>query len=230
MKRFLKENAVFFGLFVPVFTALGIALWQVPQMPLHLWLNSYHTPCLDVLFRYWTLVPEYGIAAVAVLLLFWRVGDSLQLLAGEALSGLVVQTVKHWVRAPRPYVVFARADALDMLPLTDGVTMRMWNSFPSGHTSAFFLLFFTACLLLNRRLPYAERRKGLLYGVQALFFVLALAGAYSRIYLSQHFAADIFAGALVGVTAAALSDYLFRKLEVRYPRFCAWHIPCGRCR
>ena len=39
---------------------------------------------------------------------------------------------------------------------------------------------------------------------QIFFFLCALLGAYSRIYLSQHFAEDIWGGVLIGLTVSLL--------------------------
>lgn len=40
-----------------------------------------------------------------------------------------------------------------------------------------------------------------------MWFVLALLAAYSRIYLSQHFFADVYAGSLIGVLTTILVYY-----------------------
>ena len=56
-----------------------------------------------------------------------------------------------------------------------------------------------------------------------LFFLAAL-GGYSRIYLSQHFARDVFAGILVGTLITALCYAIFSRYEDKkwynYRVFC----------
>ena len=44
--------------------------------------------------------------------------------------------------------------------------------------------------------------------VLAALFFLALLGAYSRVYLSQHFFEDIYAGSFVGLIAALIAHRL----------------------
>ena len=65
-----------------------------------------------------------------------------------------------------------------------------FNSFPSGHTTAAFA-FFCALSILARKHPL----------LQSLFFLLAAGVAYSRMYLSQHFLADVLAGSLLAWAA-----------------------------
>lgn len=80
----------------------------------------------------------------------------------------------------------------DIVHVVEGVEMNHYLSFPSGHSTAAFTLFFSLALInLNKKL-----------GV--LYFVLAFIAAYSRIYLSQHFPEDILAGSLIGVSTTLL--------------------------
>lgn len=49
-------------------------------------------------------------------------------------------------------------------------------------------------------------------GLKAAFFALALIIAFSRVYLSEHFFLDMYAGPLVGVCCAmAVSELLERQ-------------------
>ena len=49
--------------------------------------------------------------------------------------------------------------------------------------------------------------------VQTTFFFLAALGGYSRIYLSQHFAADILGGMGIGLLITGLLYLLFARWE-----------------
>jgi len=44
---------------------------------------------------------------------------------------------------------------------------------------------------------------------------------YSTVYLEIHWVIDLFAGALLGWTAVALSDWLLRRLPLRRPAAAA---------
>ena len=49
--------------------------------------------------------------------------------------------------------------------------------------------------------------------LQVALFVLAALGAYSRIYLSQHFAIDVFAGVLVGTLIPIICYAVLYRFE-----------------
>ncbi len=49
--------------------------------------------------------------------------------------------------------------------------------------------------------------------VQLLLFFAATLGAYSRIYLSQHFAMDVFAGLLVGILSTLAAYAIFYRFQ-----------------
>jgi membrane-associated phospholipid phosphatase len=76
------------------------------------------------------------------------------------------------------------------------------HSFPSGHTTSAFALFFSLALIMRRP------------GWDAACFALAALVALSRVYLAQHFLADTLAGAGLGVaTAWAVAWYLARQTD-----------------
>ena len=126
------------------------------------------------------------------------------------LSALSTQLLKHIVNAPRPVTWFTLVMPDTQLPLVDGVRMNHWFSFPSGHTTSFFALAFVVCILLTSH-PRITRLPRIL--VQLLLFMAAALGGYSRIYLSQHFALDVFAGILVGTLITMLCYAIFYRYE-----------------
>lgn len=213
MKALVKQNAIFIMLSLTLVVALGLALLYIPKGELHLLLCDRHTPARDILYRYYTRVAEWFPYVVCVsLLLFGRLGDGLFATSAMILSALTTQLFKHIVNAPRPVNWFAGCMPDVQLPLVDGVKMNMWFSFPSGHTTSFFALAFVACILLNNeRSPIANKK--LQIALQILLVFLAALGGYSRIYLSQHFALDVFAGVLVGVLITMLCWTVFNRLE-----------------
>jgi membrane-associated phospholipid phosphatase len=137
------------------------------------------------------------------------------------LSTLFTQIVKHIVVAPRPLTWFAEHFPDIQLPVVEGVKMNLWYSFPSGHTTSFFALAFVLSIVstnyLSARRSNSEtvcQSNGLsAIAVQVLLFALATLGAYSRIYLSQHFALDIFGGIVSGLTAGIISYAVFYRFE-----------------
>lgn len=221
MKEFIRNNAVFIGLSLMLIAALGLALLWMPKGDLHLLLCDRHTPARDTFYRYYTQVAEWFPYVVCVaLLLFSRIGDGVFATSALILSALTTQLFKHLINAPRPLTWFGVNMPDVQLPLVDGVRMNYWFSFPSGHTTSFFALFFVLCIIVTNYLASnsasdltAKRSNSVSGLLQALLFVLATLGAYSRIYLSQHFAADIFAGVVVGLGITICCYVLFYRFE-----------------
>ena len=197
--------------------ALGVALLCVPKGILHLCLCDHHMPFLDAVLPFYSDMVNWLPYTVAVLLLLYRAGWSVFLAGDMLLTTLVVQPIKHLVRAPRPLTWFAENMPDVALPLTDGVRMNYWLSFPSGHTTTFFMLFFTLSLIA---MTDGWRGK---YLWSVFFFLLAVVGAYSRIYLSQHFALDVFAGMWVAVLCTLLMYFVYVPKTIN-SRFWTWNL------
>ena len=193
--------------------ALGLALLYIPKGDLHLLLCNRHTPARDIFFRYYTHVAEWFPYVLCVLLLlFGRVGNGLFASAAMVFSSLTTQICKHLINAPRPVTWFAENMPDIQLPLVEGVEMNYWHSFPSGHTTSFFALAFVASILITKRLT-AHGLTGVAGLLQALLFLLAALGGYSRIYLCQHFALDVFAGVMVGLLITCICYAIFSRFE-----------------
>ena len=199
--------------------ALSIALLLaiIPKGELHLLLCQPHTPFLDTIVPIFSDLVDWLPYLVVVLLLFYRAGWATFLASNLLLSTLIVQPIKHLVNAPRPLTWFAENMPDVTLPVVDGVKMNLWLSFPSGHTTTFFVLFFSLSIIL-----YAENIKGKNI-LSFICFLCASFGAYTRIYLSQHFALDIFAGILIAV-CSTLVLYFFLVKRTQNTRFWAWRV------
>lgn len=214
MKSFLKQNAVFLSLSLILIVVLGLGLLYLPQGDLHLLLCDRHAPARDIFYRYYTRIAEWFPYVVCVaLLLFSRVGDGVFASSAMILSALSTQILKHIFNAPRPIAWFDLFMPDTTLPLVEGVQMNYWNSFPSGHTTSFFALAFVVCILLTRKPRNPRYPKTTSYFIQTLLFFLAALGGYSRIYLSQHFARDVFAGILVGIIITILCYAVLYRFE-----------------
>lgn len=75
------------------------------------------------------------------------------------------------------------------------------NGFPSGHTSAVFVLAITLAIYLKNNLW------------SILFFLGAILAGYSRIYPAQHFPADVLLGSITGTIFAGLSVVLIESTD-----------------
>ena len=102
-------------------------------------------------------------------------------------------TLKPMVARIRPYEQFE-----DLIRL---IGRQKDFSFPSGHTSSSFAAAWSVFLMdrpVKKVLDKAEKASGL--GVASV--ILAVAIAYSRLYVGVHFPTDVLAGAAIGIFSA----------------------------
>lgn len=187
-----------------------------PKLELHLLLNSWHTRIQDTFFKYYTMIAEGPIYALALLPLLWK-QIRLTLFMGlcELTGGAFLQLLKHTLCLERPICAFERLSD-STLPLVSGVDMHYGNSFPSGHASTFFV--FCTCFALF--LAYRRQRNSETHQtLSTIFFhlsllsllTLAALGAFSRVYLSQHFLLDVCVGSIIGFITPLLLFHFGKK-------------------
>lgn len=210
MIKFFRQNIVFLSGFVLTLAAMIAALAMVPKAELHLLLNAWHRPFLDVFLRLYSDFVAFPVYVLMALPLLWRKwGKTALFAATELSSAIVIQSIKHLWNMPRPQTFFAElggdwADAFSGI-VVEGVRIHTWHSFPSGHTATFFV-FFALCAFM-----WAREEKPMNGLVGALCLVLALVGGYSRIYLSQHFLLDVCVGMVEGTLMAAVWFGIFKR-------------------
>lgn len=206
---------------IAYFILLAIVSWLLytyPKEELHLMMNSYHMAIEDTFFKYYSTLAEWPLYILALLPVLWRKFQmTLLFAASELTGGAILQILKHLFSFSRPASVFEHNGQV-LLPLVQGVDMHHGNSFPSGHASTFFV-FFTCCGLL---LAYHYRRKNnqltiskrwLIRLTMLALAVMAALGAYSRVYLSQHFMLDVYAGSIIGfVTPCLIFFFAWKKI------------------
>ncbi len=193
--RNLFTYAVFILLLAGVISLLVAGKEQV-----FLFLNQRHSDAADLFLKYYTYLGEGLVMALLGVLLFAAGKRKLGVLLviGFALSGLLAQGLKRVKENPRPGLYFQQAGIVHSV---DGHLLKGKNSFPSGHTTTAFAMF--------SLLAFATRNKAL----QLVYFVAALAVGYSRIYLGQHFTADVLGGAALGFLSSYFLFWLFRNKE-----------------
>ena len=220
MSQAKNNNIPYLAFIIPtslVLITLGILLLTIPKGELHLLLCQPHTAMLDQIVPVFTNLVDWLPYLSILLLLFYRAGWATFLASNLLLTTLIVQPIKHIVHAPRPLTWFAENMPDVSLPLVEGVRMNHWLSFPSGHTTTFFVLFFTLSIILC-----AENIKGTNI-LSFICFLCASFGAYTRIYLSQHFALDIFAGILIAIFSTMIL-YFFLVKKTKDTLFWGWNV------
>ncbi|MGZ4353322.1 MAG: phosphatase PAP2 family protein [Gaiellaceae bacterium] len=134
--------------------------------------------------------------AVVVAVVLRRPRVFVLVLAAAAVAELSATILKAATGVERPAYRYALPHPLMHVP-HDG-------SFPSGHTTTSF-----ACAtVLSAAVPRAA----------PLFYVLALAIAYSRLYVGAHWVLDVVGGIVLGVATALLLLAADRRLSARRPR------------
>ena len=186
MKQILRTVSVYAIAYVALLVIVLGLLYAYPKVELHMLLNGGHTAFLDTFFKYYSVLAEWPLYVLALLPLLWRKWEiTLFYAICELAAGAVVQILKHLFMAPRPIVVFENYPDLT-LPLVEGVSLHHSNSFPSGHTSTFFV-FCTCCALLLAyqywlRAEKSNRKERMLFNFVLLLLLglAALGGSTSH--------------------------------------------------
>lgn len=169
------------------------------KVELHLTFNSVHNPFFDVFFEYLTYLGD-GVMALLTVIILMAVKYRFAIIAGFAnfFASLLTQILKQTVYsdALRPKKFFEGIHDLYLIP---GVDNHLYNSFPSGHSTCAFSLYLALALLVRNK------------ALKLILFFLALMIGYSRIYLSQHFFEDVYAGSLIGVIITIWVYYLVQQ-------------------
>ena len=201
MYQIIKQEKYILILFAMVFIiAMGFLLIH-GKIESHMILNAYHTPLLDSFFKYFTHIGGWIPFIVAGIILSFQWRFTVVLLLAQLIATLITTPLKRIIRAPRPSVVLSELGI--EFPIVEGVDLHTTLSFPSGHTSAAFAF----CIVLAIFCPKIWQK--------TFFFILAIMGGYSRIYLSQHFMEDVLAGAVIGLFSAYIGYFALNKYIIQ---------------
>lgn len=215
--------------FIPVLIAWIFALvfaYEVPYGYEILHLNPWRYEPLNTVFRFMTHLGEvYGFIVAGIFLLFIRYRYTLMILVAGLLNIPIAYILKDQVGTLRPLTWLEQGDLIDQLVRVPDVELASgFTSFPSGHTIAAFTLFSLLALMSQGR----DARWGLVCAI------LAILTGFSRIFLAQHFLADVLGGSMIGLFlgnmvwytgyAKRLNRYawLNRRLVLRRPIERGW--------
>ena len=175
----------------------------------HYLLNTWHGSFGDVFFQYVTYLGSGLPTYIGIAVLLFSVRKGVFILSSQLLSFLITHGIKEWLNIPRPSTLFNELGIT--LPQTvAGVDLHTWKSFPSGHTCAAFAFCFCVAVMIPKKYNY----------LKVLLLILGISGAYSRIYLSQHFLEDTLAGSMIGVLSViALYFPIYKNKWGEYPLF-----------
>jgi membrane-associated phospholipid phosphatase len=193
VKEILQQTRIFLILFVFYLLVPGFTLLATAKGDFEIWLNSFHTTYFDNFF-YWVTYFGDGFFAALVLVfivLFVTIRQGLLITLILLIVSIVTQILKLFVfpRSERPLAFFKDTIELHFVP---GLEIHSSNSFPSGHTTQAFCMFFLFSFFVKNK------------SYQYLFFVIACLAAISRVYLLQHFLMDIYVGAIIGTIGSLI--------------------------
>lgn len=201
VRNTIRSNRHYLIAYLIFLLALTPLVISYSKYDLHLLLNAYHSPFADGFFQKITLLGD-GLApfAVGAVLLFVSFRKTLIVLVGGNAAGIIAQFLKRIVfpDIKRPSVFFGDVEGFHFV---EGFDLHGSFSFPSGHAATVFAL--TFCVAAFVRNPTAK----------TVLLILAALVAYSRVYLSQHFMVDIYAGSAIGVFCGLLTVYLFNRIS-----------------
>jgi len=192
MLSLYKKNRAFFIPYFIFLLAGGVILLLWSKTDIHLYINRHNCSTADFFFSNWSnLGLGVMIIPVVLLLAFIRLRYMIISMIGFLLMVAITEPLKFIFHTPRPLTIFGQLH--QSLYFVPGVKMLSWNSFPSGHTATGFCMF---CLLAF----YTKNTT-----MKVLCFITALLIAYARMYLSEHFLQDVYAGSIIGVGSAIVA-------------------------
>ena len=186
---------------ISFFTATTIAVCSgiFGYVNVFLLLNFDGGKWIDIAFTYLTYLGDGWIWAIALATtLVYKKRYWLLIVFSAAISTIIAQSFKLFIfnNQPRPNNLIQDKNSFHAIK---GVYLNDVGSFPSGHTTTAFCLYFIACALIPKK------------WILPVGFVLTSIIAYSRVYQAQHFPIDIAGGIIAAITAVYISIYLTDK-------------------
>ncbi len=198
-----------FSITILILFNIGLIVnYYVPYGNEILYFNPWRIEPLNALFRFLTHLGEaWAYAFFALLLLLVGRYRYALLIVVAGLTTLPVQWyLKDIIGTDRPLTYFEKLGRIEEVTRIPGVVLNSGQtSFPSGHTIGAFALYTVLAMI------FAERRPR--FGI--LFALLGASVGISRIFLFQHFLADVMFGALLGILVGEVVGWLSRAPAFR---------------
>ena len=205
--KYIWENDWFFLPAAAFFGFCGVLAMIIPYSHEILFFNDLRFEPFNSIFWFLTQCGEaWAYLFFGVAVLFWKPRYALIIALVGILSLSVGYLVKDFVGIDRPITYFEKKATASQLVLVPNISLnRGQTSFPSGHTMGAFALYSLLSLMAGQR----YQRWGL------VFAFLAIGVGISRIFLVQHFLADVLAGAMLGLL---LSGFVWQLAAKRLPK------------
>lgn len=171
-------------------------MFFVPYRAEILMLNAWRMEPLNAFFWFWTKMGEtYPYLVALFLCLFWRFRYALLIGMAGILVVPYAYLLKDWIGVMRPLNWLGEQGLREKLVVVPYVELASgYTSFPSGHTIAAFTLY----TLLALMVPTSRAFWGLFFALMAVLVGI------SRVFLAQHFVADVLGGVVFGLLLASV--------------------------
>lgn len=209
LAKAIKNNLFFLIPYIIFLLAIAPVFYIYSKPGIHLWINRFYSPFQDWFFKTITFLGDgMFVIIIVIVVLFFSLRNSLFILSAFLSSGLFTQLLKRlfFEDMVRPYKYFK---GFASLRLVEGIEMLGSRSFPSGHATSAFALFLCLAMISKKN------------HIKLLCFITACLVAYSRVYLSQHFLIDVYAGSMIGTLSALCCSLIYFRSEKKWYR---WNI------
>ena len=195
MNKLIRENRIYFSLFLLFMLVVGILLFFISTGDVVFFFSDRRSAFGDFFFKYFTKLGEHILYIGFIIgFLFYRFRWSL-LIVLNGLAVFVISVItKSYFAHPRPAALLRVMGKFEEVNTIEGVKLLSGQtSFPSGHTMSAFATYGLVAFLLSKKNPWGW-----------ILFLIALGVGISRIYLVQHFLKDVYFGAFLGTAIAAI--------------------------
>ena len=165
------------------------------NIELLVFLEGIRSPLLNTIFGLITRLGEETVAVVILCAIFWCISKRTAYVIGISyfLSGLTVQGMKICFRIDRPWVLHPNLN-----PVPAALEAATGYSFPSGHTQSAAALFGSLGTQVKQK------------PLKAVFFLLPVLVAFSRMYLGVHTLLDTGAALIISFLLILLTVVFYK--------------------
>lgn len=156
----------------------------------------------DTFFKYATYIGDGVVWAIFAIIILWKNRIKLPI----TFAAIIISTlIAHYIKGHFLPINYRPVEALpnykNVIHTIAGVEINYGGSFPSGHTTQAFTMYFLLCILMNKKWIFS------------VGFLLALLVGYSRVYQAQHFPIDIAGGIFVAMVTVWICLWMQIKFE-----------------